>query len=141
MYFSATFLKADVSTWATNHIKELEIMEQLESISISLSLFLSITIVIIAILNFILKNRLISSGQTDPEILKSLSQSFNHKIAVLKWGFILLFGGIGLVVINFIPDARTVESPLPYGIEMIFLAAGFLCYYLTVKQNEKNINH
>jgi uncharacterized membrane protein YwaF len=138
MYFSATFLKTGVSTWATNHIKELEIMEQLEGILISITLFISITIIVIAILNFILKNRLIGSGQTDPEILKSLSQSFNHNIAVLKWGFILLFGGIGLVVINFIPDARTLESPLPYGIEMIFLAAGFLCYYLKVKDSKKN---
>lgn len=115
-------------------------MEQLESILISTALFLSIVIVIIAILNFILKNRLIGSGQTDPAVLKSLSQSFDHKVAVLKWGFILLFGGIGLVVINFIPDAKTLESPLPYGIEMIFLAAGFLCYYITAKKSKhKNI--
>jgi uncharacterized membrane protein YwaF len=127
-----------VSTWATNHIKELEIMVQLEGILISIALFISITITVIAILNFILKNRLIGSGQTDPELLKLLSQSFNHNVAVLKWGFILLFGGIGLVVINFIPDARTLESPLPYGIEMIFLATGFLCYYLIVKDSKKD---
>jgi len=112
-------------------------MDHIESITISISLFIITAIVVIAILNFILKNRLINSGLTNPEILNSLGQSFNHKVAVLKWGLILFFGGIGLVVINYIPDAQ-VDSPLPYGIEMIFIAAGFLSYYFLVRKSEKD---
>ncbi|TDQ09253.1 hypothetical protein ATK78_1407 [Pedobacter metabolipauper] len=78
--------------------------------------------------------RLINSGQSDPELLKLLGSSFDHKVAALKWGVILLFGGIGLVVIYCVPDAQILESPLPYGIEMIFVAMGFLAYYLLVRK-------
>jgi len=111
-------------------------MQYLESISISLGLFAATVILVVVILNFILKMRLINSGQNNPESLKILSSTFNYKESALKWGIILLFGGIGLVVIYFIPEAALLESPLPYGIEMIFLAIGFLVYYLLVR-NER----
>lgn len=103
--------------------------QYLENILVSISFFAITAILLIAILNFILKMRLINSGQTDPDVLKILSSSFNQKIASLKWGIILLSGGIGLVLIYFIPSANQYESPLPYGIEMIFIAIGFLAYY------------
>lgn len=112
-------------------------MAQVESILISITLFITTAIVVIAILNFILKNRLIGSRQTNPELIRLLSQSFDSKVAVLKWGLILLFGGIGLIVINFIPQARVVESPLPYGIELIFIAGGVLSYYLIVRRTNR----
>nr|WP_294794242.1 hypothetical protein [uncultured Mucilaginibacter sp.] len=104
-------------------------MQNLENILVSITLFGGTGVVLIAILNFILKMRLINSGQTNPDVLKILSNSFNQKIASLKWGIILLSGGIGLVLIYFIPSANQYESPLPYGIEMIFIAIGFLAYY------------
>ncbi len=103
--------------------------QHLESILVSIAFFAVTAILLIAILNFILKMRLINSGQTDPEVLKVLSNSFNQKIAPLKWGIILLSSGIGLILIYFIPSANQYESPLPYGIEMIFIAIGFLAYY------------
>ncbi len=112
-------------------------MAQLESILISIAFFASTLLLVITILNFILRNRLINSGQNDPEVLKMLSNSFETKSATLKWGIILLFGGIGLVVIYYIPDANQLESPLPYGIEMIFIALGAICYYFAVQQNKE----
>ena len=112
-------------------------MAQVESILISITLFITTAIVVIAILNFILKNRLIGSRQTNPELIRLLSQSFDSKIAVLKWGLILLFVGIGLVVINYIPQARAIESPLPYGLELIFIAGGFLSYYLLIRNTNR----
>lgn len=111
-------------------------MEQVESILISITLFITTAVVVIAILNFILKNRLIGSGHTNPEVIRLLSQLFDHKVAVLKWGLILLSGGIGLIVINYIPEAKELESPLPYGIELIFIAGGFLGYYLNVRRKD-----
>ncbi|WP_276090335.1 hypothetical protein [Pedobacter sp. JY14-1] len=112
-------------------------MQYMESITISIAFFVTVAVVVIAVLNFILKNRLISSGQTDPELLKMLSNSFDHQLASLKWGVVLAFAGLGLVVINYIPDARTLESPLPYGIELLFLAIGFQVYYLLAMKSKK----
>ncbi|MGH2624017.1 MAG: hypothetical protein ACRDE7_10145 [Sphingobacterium sp.] len=110
-------------------------MAHIESILISIAFFVTTLMLVVAILNFILKNRLIQTGQTDPEVLKMLSITFDQKTATLKWGTILLLGGIGLVTIHYLPDARDLESPLPYGIETIFLAVGFLLYYLMVKKS------
>lgn len=113
------------------------VLQHIENISVSISLFGITGILLIAILNFILKMRLINSRQTDPEVLKVLSSSFSHKIASLKWGIILLAGGIGLVLIYFIPSANHYESPLPYGIEMIFIAIGFLAYYFVAHSKKE----
>jgi hypothetical protein len=110
-------------------------MAHIESILISIAFFATTFMLVVAIFNFILKNKLIKTGQTDPEVLKMLSISFDQKTAVLKWGTILLLGGIGLVTIHYLPEARDLESPLPYGIEMIFLAVGFLLYYLIIKKD------
>jgi len=110
-------------------------MAHIESILISIAFFATTLMLVVAILNFILKNKLIQTGQTDPEVLKMLSISFDQKTATFKWGIILLFGGMGLVTIHYLPEARDLESPLPYGIETIFLAAGFLLYYLMVKKS------
>ncbi|WP_100341691.1 DUF6249 domain-containing protein [Mucilaginibacter auburnensis] len=109
------------------------IWQHLEGISVSITLFAATAIILIAILNFILKMRLINSGQTDPEVLKVLSNSYSQKVASLRWGIILLSGGIGLVLIYFIPSANQYESPLPYGIELIFIAIGFLAYYFVAR--------
>lgn len=115
------------------------VLQHTESILVSLAFFGGAVLIVIIIINFILKMRLISSGQTDPEVLKILSNAFDQKIAVLKWGVILLFGGVGLVVINFIPAATIYESPLAYGIEMIFVAAGFLTYYFIACKEENKL--
>jgi hypothetical protein len=101
---------------------------------IPITLFVTTVILSVAILNFILKWRLISSGQTDPVVLKILSNSLSQKVAILKWGIILLFGGVGLVLINFIPVNNLYGSPLAYGIEMIFVAGGFLAYYVIARK-------
>ena len=113
------------------------VLQHMENILVSLAFFGGAVLIIIIILNFILKMRLINSGYTDPDVLKILSNAFDQKIAVLKWGIILLFGGVGLVLINFIPADRIYESPLAYGIEMIFVAAGFLSYYFIARREDK----
>lgn len=92
-------------------------------------LFIAIAYVISAIFNFFLRKQVLDSGPIDDnalEFLKGLS-SFGPP-EPLKWGILSLFGGIGLVVIEFLPF-RLNESPLPYGVVAIFLAFGFLTYY------------
>lgn len=94
----------------------------------------AITISIIALLNHRIKLRMIRAGFVDEAAIKALNKlNYDLKIDTLKWGLILLAGGIGLIVLNYIhlqPD-----STLPYGIEAIFIATGFLAYYLISKKN------
>jgi len=93
--------------------------------------------VIIVITNYLLKRRLIQSGNLDTESQKLLSKSFiNMKFDNLKWGLVILFSGIGLVVIEFLPERHVENSSLAIGIELIFIAIGFLTYFFYVKDKE-----
>lgn len=49
----------------------------------------------------------------------------------LKWGIIIFLGGIGLVLIHYLKLSP--ESPLPYGIESIFIALGFILLFIIEK--------
>src|SRR5580700_8490024 len=108
-----------------------------------LGLALTIVIVIISILNHRIKMRMIKDGHIDENSIKILSQQSNgFKLDTLKWGIILLFGGIGLIILEFIPYGYRNHgcngSPFPFGIEIVCLAAGFLAYYFIARNMDKN---
>ncbi|MES2276190.1 MAG: DUF6249 domain-containing protein [Bacteroidota bacterium] len=88
--------------------------------------------VIIAWYNYRLKKRIIDSGPINDEALgfvKKLSGSGNE---ALKWGCVIFSAGLGLVVVHFVKCDE--GSSLPFGIEAMFIAAGFLAYYFAVKK-------
>ena len=98
-----------------------------------LSALVILAIIIIAILNHRIKVRMIKKGFVDEHTIKTFNKlQYDLKIDTLKWGLILLFGGAGLILLNYINYQR--DSTLPYGIEIIFLSAGFLSYYLISKR-------
>ena len=92
-----------------------------------------VAIVIIALYNYRLKKRIIDSGPIDENSLKFLMSLSGLGSEVLKWGLIFLFGGAGLILIEFLPYPAD-ESSLPYGIVLISIAMGFLTYYLIMKK-------
>jgi hypothetical protein len=98
---------------------------------------ISVTVLLIALLNYRLKIRIIRAGLTDENAVNALTKlNYSLRADTLKWGLILLFGGVGLIVLAYIhlqPD-----STAPYGIEALFLAAGFLTYYLITKKSKKS---
>jgi hypothetical protein len=96
----------------------------------------AIAIVIISSFNYRLKKRIIESGPIDDNSLKFLGRLSGIESEALKWGLILLFGGIGMVMMEFIP--YSFDSPLPYGIETIFLAIGFLLYYFIIRKKQQS---
>jgi hypothetical protein len=111
-----------------------------------LGLTLAIVVIIIAILNHRIKMRMIKDGHVDENSIKILSQeNSGFKLDTLKWGIILLFGGIGLIILDYLPHNYDLDrnydyqaSPLPFGIEIVCLAVGFLVYYFIAKaQNKK----
>lgn len=58
------------------------------------------------------------------------------KFASLKWGLLIFFAGLSLIIMEYIPVSP--ESPLPYGLFAVAVSLGFLIYYFVVKQNAES---
>jgi hypothetical protein len=97
----------------------------------------ALTICVIATFNYRIKVRMIKGGFVDESAIKSLNKlRYDLKVDTLKWGLILFFGGAGLIVLNFITYKG--DSTLPYGIETLFLSAGFISYYFIARKLNSN---
>ena len=126
---------AAVLTTTANLIKN--IMKQLMPFIIIIVFCALIAIFILALYNYRLKKRIIDSGPLDETGLKFLAQLSGSGNEAVKWGLLFLSAGIGFVVLEFVPFSAE-DSPAPYGIEMIFIAAGFLLYYLFLKKQKNS---
>lgn len=111
-------------------------MKSLAPFIVMIAILVTIAIAIIALFNYKLKKQIVESGPLNDNSLKFLSMLPKIGSESLKWGIILFFGGLGLVVLEFVPyDADT--SSLPYGVEAIFLAIGFLLYsFMSRRRND-----
>jgi hypothetical protein len=90
------------------------------------------------ITDYILKKRLIDKGLVNEEGLRLFKKDLSvaNKLSSLKWGLIILFGGLSLVLLEFLPYDSS--STLPYGMVAFFVAVGFLIYYYVVRKEEEN---
>ena len=87
--------------------------------------------------DYILKKKMIDKGYVNEETQSVLRQqaSIDDKYSSLKWGLIIFFGGVSLVLMEYIPAQG--GSPLPYGLFAISVSLGFLIYYYLVKRDTK----
>ena len=61
--------------------------------------------------------------------------SEENKYSSLKWGLIIFFAGLSLILMEYIEfDNR---SPLPYGLFAMFVSLVFLIYYFIIKKELK----
>jgi hypothetical protein len=87
-----------------------------------------------AITDYILKKKMIEKGFVNDDtqaIFKRHTEE--NKFSTLKWGLIILTGGIALIILEYVPYER--ESPLPYGIFAVAVSLGFLAYYFLVRKD------
>jgi len=85
--------------------------------------------------DYILKKKMIDKGFVNDDtqaIFKTQSESGENKFTSLKWGLIIFFAGLSLIIMEYIPT--TPESPLPYGLFAVSVSLGFLIYYFMVKK-------
>ncbi|MEQ9468314.1 MAG: DUF6249 domain-containing protein [Ekhidna sp.] len=96
-----------------------------------ISVFGSIILFVSTLTNYSLKKRLIEKDMVNPETANLFSKQ-DSKHSALKWGLIVLFGGLGLIII----DAMGLDGDdaMPYGIEAVCIAVGFLIYYAMMKK-------
>lgn len=112
-------------------------MKQLMPFIVVIVFFILVAIFILALYNYRLKKRVLDAGPLDEMGLRFLKALASGGSESLKWGVILMSAGIGLMVLQFIPYSAE-ESPLPYGLEMVFIAIGFLIYYRLIRRNHEN---
>lgn len=98
-----------------------------------IGILLIISGIISNLLSYSLKKRIVDSGTLDENAVKLLNRLSGADSQALKWAIILFSGGLGLVVLEFLPYSIE-NSLLPYGVESVFLAAGFLAYYFINKK-------
>ncbi|MEO5996782.1 MAG: hypothetical protein ABIN89_08620 [Chitinophagaceae bacterium] len=112
-----------------------QVVENVGSFIMIVAVFAIVAWVINAAFNYSLKKRMIDLGRIDESSLKFLAKPVEARLQNVKWGLLFFFGGLGLVIIEFLPYKGD-ESPLPYGIEAICLAIGFFLYYIIARRQK-----
>jgi uncharacterized oligopeptide transporter (OPT) family protein len=111
-------------------------MKKVMPFIVMIGILITIAFVIKAYMNYKLKKYILENKELDDRVMNMMQLFSGVQTDALKWGIILFFAGIGLVTLEFIPY-NAEDSPLPYGLEMIFLAGGFLCYYILLRREKK----
>ena len=86
------------------------------------------------IADYILKKKMIEKGFVNEDtqaIFKRHSEE--NKYVSLKWGLIIFFAGISLVLLEYVPYDS--QSPLPYGLFTVSVSLGFLIYYFLIRKD------
>ena len=84
--------------------------------------------------DYYLKKRMVEKGMVGDDASQILRKQEDSRHSSLKWGLIILFGGLGLIIIDSIQYRY--ESALPYGIFAVSVSLGFLLYYFLVKKQK-----
>lgn len=86
--------------------------------------------------DYILKKKMIEKGFVNDDTQAIFKQhEADNKSTSLKWGLIIFFAGLSLIIMEFV-SVRP-ESPLPYGLFAVSVSLGFLIYYFVTKRDEK----
>ncbi|MEP0984257.1 DUF6249 domain-containing protein [Ekhidna sp.] len=106
-------------------------MENLIPIVAIISVFGSVILFVSILTNYSLKRKLIDKDMVNPETA-SLFKKDNNRQGALKWGILILFGGLGLIIIDSM--GLDGDDAMPYGVEAVCIAIGFLIYYAIMKK-------
>lgn len=85
-----------------------------------------------SILDYKLKRKILDKDNIEGVTFPSFGETEANydKIPFLKWGLIILFTGVGLIIIEVSGFTITHNpSPLPFGIVLVSVALGFLTYF------------
>jgi len=102
------------------------------------TLSVGIVLIIKTLTEYFLRKKMVEKGLVGDDAGQLLRKQAENKYAALKWGLIILFGGLGLMIIEVIP--YDTSSPLPYGVLATSLSLGFLIYFGLVQKMNKDRN-
>ena len=115
-----------------------DLREVLKAPSILGSLGLAVYFFTKVVTDYVLKKKMIEKGFVNDDtqaIFKQHAESLSNKYSSLKWGMIVFFAGLSLIIMEFIPVQP--DSPLPYGLFAVSVSIGFLIYYFIVQKESK----
>ncbi|UFH52887.1 DUF6249 domain-containing protein [Spirosoma sp. KNUC1025] len=107
----------------------------LQAAYVILSMAVGIYLTMRPLTTYLLRRRLLELGLWNEQTHRQMEQDNQSPAESLKWGLILLFTGLGLIVIHFLPVSP--DSSLPYGVILVSAALGFLVYYVLVSSRNK----
>ncbi|MEM6735970.1 MAG: DUF6249 domain-containing protein [Bacteroidota bacterium] len=106
-------------------------MNDLVPIIAIISVFGSIILFVNILTNYSLKRKLIDRNMVNEQATNLFHQETNKQNS-LKWGLIILFGGLGLIVIDSL--RLDGDNAMAWGIEAVSVAIGFLLYFLAIRK-------
>ena len=88
--------------------------------------------------DYVLKKNMINKGYVNADtqaIFKKETRENEHRFSSLKWGLVLFFAGLSLIIMEYVGvDGK---SPLPYGLFAVGVSLGFLIYYFIVRSSNQ----
>lgn len=125
-------------------------MQHLSETIMFLAFFYAVYQAIRILTDFFLKRSIIKTGHFDHADLLSQglintpegdTSSESSKYPSLKWGLVAFMAGAGFVLIDLLklesPRANDFNTVLPIGIELMFISAGFLIYFVIANYKSK----
>ena len=106
-------------------------MEDLIPVIAIISVFGSVILFVSIITNYSLKRKLIDKNMVNDETA-NLFKNETNKQNSLKWGLIILFGGLGLIIIASM--GLDGDDAMAWGVEAVCVSIGFLLYYFTIRK-------
>ncbi|MDX2285859.1 MAG: hypothetical protein NW241_16950 [Bacteroidia bacterium] len=103
-------------------------MKQLLPFITLIAILLILNSTITQVLQYYIRRRLLDAGLSDEARQRAFDSLGAPQQPALQWALALFSGGLGLITLAYLP-AASADSPLPYGIEAVFLSAGFLAYH------------
>jgi len=116
-----------------------------ENVLVTAVVFFGIYQLIKMFTDFLLKRKIIKTGHLDHAgILEPIKQGQEeNRYPTLKWGLVSLMAGAGMIIIELLSWGDTFkwvknyQSIMPIGIELVFIAIGFLIYFFIVNSKTR----
>ena len=118
--------------------------EQIGGAIIAAVVFFGLYSLLKALTDYLLRRKIIKSGHIDKAGILESVEAETARYPTLKWGLVSLFAGAGMIVIYIFSREGRLDWDqgtnvlLPLGIEFIFIAAGFLLYFVIATSKKQH---
>lgn len=85
------------------------------------------------ITEYIIRKKMVDKGYVDKDSIAILAERDKKSapLSTLKWALVIFFGGLSLIILEYIPYEN--NSPLPYGLFALSISLGLLMHYFIAK--------
>jgi hypothetical protein len=117
--------------------------EQIGPAIVTAVVFFGIYSLLKVLTDYLLRRKIVKTGHLDKAGILEAIEGETSKYPTLKWGLVTLFAGIGMILIQILSRAgrlnwdQGADAFLPVGIELVFIAAGFLTYFFIAVSKKK----